>query len=42
MKHAGISNDDLKQCLPLFAAGWWTNKTPEEKAWYLKLFASCR
>lgn len=37
-----ISNEELKQCVPLFAAGWWRNKTPDEKAWYEKLWASAR
>jgi len=37
-----ISNEELRKCLPLLAAGWWESKTPEEKAWYLKFWASCR
>jgi hypothetical protein len=37
-----ISNTDLKKCVPLFKAGWWESKTEEEKAWYLRFWASCR
>jgi hypothetical protein len=37
-----ISNQDLNQAAPQFAAGWWTSKTKEEQAWYRKFWAACR
>jgi len=37
-----ISNKDLKQAAQQFEQGWWTSKTPEEKAWYLRFWAQCR
>lgn len=37
-----ISNADLKQAAPQLASGWWTSKTPEEKAWYQRFWATCR
>jgi hypothetical protein len=35
------SNEDVMKAIPQFAAGWWSSKTAEEKAWYLKLWTSC-
>ena len=38
-----ISNEELKQCVPLMGpGGWWDSKTDKEKEWYLKLWRSCR
>ena len=37
-----ISNEELRKCTPLLAAGWWESKTEEEKAWYQNFWASCR
>lgn len=37
-----ISNQDLKECAPQLASGWWTKKSEAEKAWYLRLWATCR
>lgn len=35
-----VSNEDLKQALPGLTV-WWSSKTPAEKAWYRKFWASC-